>query len=151
MKALSIRQPWALLILIGVPEMIRVPAVDDPSLHTLEISGRFWRKDIENRSWPLPKNFTLPQRIYVHASLRVDDCIEALSAMGIPPAFTLMGFSPVIARRGALVGEVDITGCITESDSPWFTGPYGFSLANPELYEEPIPCKGKQGFWEVEL
>lgn len=48
---------------------------------------------------------------------------------------------------GAIIGEVDITGCVEKSDS-WFTGPYGFVLTNPTLYEKPIPCKGKLGFFE---
>lgn len=52
---------------------------------------------------------------------------------------------------GAIIGEVDITGCVEYSDSPWFLGPYGFTLANPVLYDEPIPCKGALGFFEPDI
>jgi hypothetical protein len=49
------------------------------------------------------------------------------------------------------VGEVSIVGCVTESDSPWFHGPYGFLLADPIAYKKPIPFKGRLGFFNVVL
>lgn len=52
---------------------------------------------------------------------------------------------------GAIIGEVDITGCVTESTSVWFAGPYGFTLANPVLYEKPIPCRGALGFFTPDI
>jgi len=54
-------------------------------------------------------------------------------------------------HRGAIVGEVDIIDCVDRSDSLWFVGKYGFILANPVLYENPIPCKGKLNFFEPEI
>lgn len=150
MKALSIRQPWAWLIVRGVPEFVPVPVPDRPESRTLEFSGRVAFKDIENRTWPLPRGFKLPQRIYVHAGIRVDECLEDLFQIGIPPYWAMMGFGKS-AARGALVGEVDIVDCVTQSKSPWFEGPYGFVLANPMAYETPIPHKGKLGFFEVSL
>ena len=54
-------------------------------------------------------------------------------------------------RCAALIGEVTITACVKESSSPWFVGPYGFVLANPVLYKEPIPYRGQLGFFEVKL
>lgn len=53
--------------------------------------------------------------------------------------------------RGAIIGEVDIVDCVTESKSPWFTGPYGFVLANPVAYKVPVPCKGKLGFFTPDI
>ena len=50
---------------------------------------------------------------------------------------------------GALIGEVDIIDCVTESKSPWFVGRYGFTLTNPKLYDKPIPYRGQLGFFEV--
>jgi hypothetical protein len=143
-KALSIKQPWAWLICAGY-------------------------KDIENRNWKIGRNprhgayvsydvanFTikLPMRIYVHAGLKGDtlddfDIRTALSSIGHEP-------QPIIdrmfegAKFGAIIGEVDITGCVTESKSPFFVGKYGFTLANPVLYDKPIPYKGQLGFFEVE-
>ena len=52
---------------------------------------------------------------------------------------------------GAIIGEIDITGCVDHSDSPWFFGPYGFTLANPVLYDKPIPCKGMLRFFEPDI
>ncbi len=54
------------------------------------------------------------------------------------------------AWRYSIFNEVDIVDCVTESKSPWFiTGNYGFVLANPKLYQKPIPYKGMLGFFEV--
>ena len=92
------------------------------------------QKDIENRSWKLPSKM-VGKRIYVHAGLRVDK--EA---------------STYRWRKdtGCIIGEVTITGCVTESGSPWFSkGGYGFTLTYPVLYEKPIPYKGRLGFFEV--
>ncbi len=55
MKALSIQQPWAWLILHG-------------------------GKDIENRSWKLPKAM-VGQRIYIHAGKRFDKAAEGTDAV----------------------------------------------------------------------
>jgi hypothetical protein len=66
MKALSLRQPWATLIITG-------------------------RKTIEIRSWR-PKKLKLPQSIFIHASKTVDKGI--LKAFGMPsdlPKGALLG------------------------------------------------------------
>jgi len=137
MKALSIRQPWAWLICKGF-------------------------KDIENRNWhihmpPLLNYPAISRRIYIHASKTSEvekigngcdnECwiLERLSEK------QKIAYLNARIDLGAIVGEVDITGCVDKSDSPWFVGVYGFTLANPSLYKVPIPCKGKLGFFEVEL
>lgn len=53
--------------------------------------------------------------------------------------------------RGVIIGEVTITEQVTESKNPWFTGKYGFVLADPKPYKKPIPCKGKLGFFEPDI
>jgi hypothetical protein len=161
-KALSLQEPYAWLIVQR--------AYEDESSRPI--------KDVENRRWPLPKTFGVPQRIYVHASLSMYDVSlqeikdqmkvtqwlrqrDALHSM-----YSLWGTYK--SRReelkkfryfGHIIGEVDITGCRfrfgEENDnlySPWaIRGQYGFSLANPLLYSEPIPYKGQLGFFEVNL
>lgn len=138
MKALSIKQPWAWLICKGY-------------------------KDIENRDWFIGRkvasgavNFTipLPMRIYVHAGKQPDftwdgeDLIKKnLSREQFNDYRTWSNYFVF----GAIIGEVDITGCVTESESPWFVGKYGFILTNPKLYDKPIPYKGRLGFFEVNL
>ena len=32
--------------------------------------------------------------------------------------------------------------------SPWFFGPFGYVVQDGRLYDKPIPCKGKLGFFE---
>jgi len=129
MKALSIRQPWAWLICAGY-------------------------KDIENRNWRIE----LPSRIYVHAAQKPDvkgawslwsnstllNLLDDFAKVHIPNLATFWNTS-------AIIGEVDITDCVTESKSVWFEGRYGFVLANPTLYDKPIPCKGKLGFFEPDV
>ncbi len=138
MKALSIKQPWAWLICKGY-------------------------KDIENRNWFIGRkvasgavNFTipLPMRVYVHAGKTFDEDAGLAICNGlleeIDPKMN-EAFGLATLTLGAIIGEVDITGCVTESKSPWFTGPYGFTLANPTLYDKPIPYRGQLGFFEPVL
>ena len=163
MKALSIRQPWAWLICAGYKDIEnrdwfigRKPA----------LGGRFQDRGLE-----------LPQRIYVHAGKQPDkegwdmlcrqegdtrwaDLLNSLtreeklsdgSIAVHDPFAVLMEMEAEDLGLGAIIGEVDITGCVKKSDSPWFTGPYGFTLANPALYDKPIPYSGRPGFFEVQL
>lgn len=140
MKALSVRQPWAWLIVNGY-------------------------KDVENRNWRIGRHsqhgfyrsqradfsVKLPCRVYVHAS-KLDDP-DAWSFIMITAPRDVYGRLVTVHAtlpRGTLIGEVDIVDCVTQSGSPWFEGPYGFVLANPKAYDKPIPCKGKLGFFEPE-
>ncbi len=137
MKALSIKQPWAWLICAGY-------------------------KDIENRSWAIPISFRLPQRIYVHAGKMVD--WEATVKIGkgylrrisVPAEKAINGAQLTL---GSIIGEVDIIDSSfrfgEENDnlySIWHVpGQNGFKLANPVLYDKPIPYKGQLGFFDVNL
>lgn len=124
MKALSIRQPWAWLIVHG-------------------------GKDIENRTWPT----MLRRRVLVHAAkgmtrAEYDAAIDFIVAQGIPPLpYDLPAFEKL--ERGGIIGSVLIEGCVERDQSSWFTGPYGFVLAEPEPMPF-IPLKGRLGFFEVD-
>ncbi len=134
--ALSIRQPWAFLICKGY-------------------------KDIENRDWRVPslRLFALPKRIYIHAGLKPDeDAVSQAGWMWIKERLTTKTFGEIygytwkeLLTFGAIIGEVDITDCVTDSESPWFEGEYGFTLANAVLYENPIPCRGQLGFFRPNI
>jgi hypothetical protein len=144
MKALSIRQPWASLIVGGVPFLERVDNGDGTT--SVSWPGKVILKDVENRSWPT----RFRGRVYVHASKReanFDETFSFLIKIGIAPVIALLAFSKRLGRQ-VILGEVDIVDCVTESKSPWFTGPYGWVLANPVVYEKSIPCKGQQGLFE---
>jgi hypothetical protein len=124
MKALSILQPWAHLIIHG-------------------------GKDIENRTWKLPERIK-GQRVAIASSLyeSAEDWSAAYEIIEgrnlpikIPPAVKL--------PYGSILGTVEIVDCVTASDSPWFSGPYGFVLRDPRPLATPIPYKGRLGFWTV--
>jgi len=152
MKALSIRPPWAYYIIHGIPYGVSVDH-GDCSSH-VEDSGRLILKNIENRDWAVPSWLLLPCRIQVHVGKREDDIESVLGfcvgKLGLPAFSIIMSYSKRLPR-GAIIGEVDIVDCVQESKSPWFVGKYGFVLANPQLYEAPIPCKGRLGFFEPEI
>lgn len=152
MKALSVKPPWAQFIIYGIPLFDEIENADGSK--SVKLSDKVVIKNIENRNRPLPKEFKIPQRIYIHASKR-DDSFEAvldmcLKRIGLSVMSVLPMTSPKLGR-GMILGEVDIVDCVTESKNPWFVGPYGFILANPEPYEKPIPCKGKLGFFEPDI
>jgi hypothetical protein len=153
MKALSVRPPWAQFIVWGVPLTKIVDLGEGRS--TVELDGRVFFKNVENRTWKLPEGFQLPQRIYIHASKR-DDPIEAVLDMCVKkiglPFMMVMHMSSPMLGRGAIIGEVDIVDCIQDSKSPWAVpGQYHFVLANPKAYKVPIPCRGKLGFFEPDI
>jgi len=144
MKALSIKQPWAYLICFGMP-LMKAVANSDGKSHRVELSENVILKDIENRDWPTE----FRGRIYVHAPKKQDnEAMMWLMEKGFAPMTCLL---LDILPRGVIIGEVDIIGCVSDHKSAWFTGPYGFVLANPVRYDHPIPCKGRQRFFVPDL
>lgn len=121
MKALSIRQPWAWMIVNG------------------------W-KDIENREWYT----SVTGRILVHASkgMTKEEYDEAAQvAYDIRDDVEDLPLFEEI-ERGGIIGSIDIAGCVKHSGSPWFFGTYGFVLREPEIL--PFrPYRGQLGFFEV--
>lgn len=132
MLALSIRQPWASLILKA-------------------------GKDIENRDWPTK----FRGRVLIHAAKgmthaehegAIDFAVHAIRARPKHGARTItlreLGFAFDEVRRGGIVGSVEIVDCVQASDSPWFVGRYGFVLRDPQ----PLPFrpwKGQLGLFDV--
>jgi hypothetical protein len=90
-------------------------------------------KPVENRS----QRTHFRGEILVHAGLQWDRTPSAKSS-----GYISTGILPM----GGIVGIMDIVDCVTEMDSPWFTGPFGWVIENarpPPL----IPCKGALGFF----
>lgn len=122
MKAISIRQPWAWLIVNGY-------------------------KDIENRSWRT--KYRGPVLIHASQGVKSIEYVRAsnlihhkLLGHGIPlPPIDQL-------QTGGIVGIATITDCVEESDSPWFFGEKGFVLANAKTLPF-IPMKGKLSFFET--
>ncbi|EOG5366173.1 ASCH domain-containing protein [Cronobacter sakazakii] len=136
MKALSIRQPWAWLIVNGF-------------------------KDIENRSW----NTKYRGPLLIHASATkpsMDDYSAVIDILLKHRMYHIefprwndfavrenwQGHRGI--ERGGIVGIATITDCVDASPSPWFFGPKGFTLtdAKPLPFN---PLKGKLSFFETGL
>lgn len=116
-KAITIRQPWAWLIIHG-------------------------GKDIENRTWSTKYR----GRILVHAAKGMSES-EYIAAKAVADANKSFLTSFENLKRGGIIGSVDIVDCVDQSDSPWFFGPHGFVLRDPQ----PLPfiqMKGALGLFE---
>ncbi len=113
-------------------------------------------KDIENRSWSTKYR----GRILLHASKHIETCVSGFIKDRLTPE-QWAEFSQVDWKRyaGHIIGEVDIVDCKfrfgEENDnlySPWhIPGQYGFHLANPALYDTPIPWRGMLGLFDIPL
>ena len=144
MKAITVKQPWASLMVHGI-------------------------KDIENRTWRT--NFR--GRVLIHSAgshgrkFSVDLTDEQMkAAFGTIAKETMFGNLPF----GAIIGSVEIVDCVINHPSIWaektdnytvgmnpklhedITGKkivYNWVLANPILYAKPIEnVKGKLSFWD---
>ena len=125
-KIISVRQPWAWLIVAGY-------------------------KDIENRTW----RTSYRGRLMIHASLATEpedfpmqrQWIETCGIV-IPedlPRGAIVG--------SATLSHVDCgdgyQGDGLACSSPWFEGPYGFHMADAVEFAEPIQCRGQLGIRDV--
>ncbi len=125
MKTLSIRQPWAELIILG-------------------------RKTLELRTWTVKHRGPLA----IHASQTVEreaclahaldpDQVTAGAAIGVVDLVEIVELDAdsYAARRSEHL-----------ADEPWGGGPlYGWRLTNPRRLPEPVPMRGRMGVFEVQL
>jgi hypothetical protein len=123
MKTLSIRQPWAWLIVHG-------------------------GKDIENRSW----NTKYRGRFLVHAAKGMTNeeyCDGLAFAMRVGDIRLLRDFPTAQEMlRGGIIGSVELVDCQDTSKSPWYMGQKALVLRDPQ----PLPfmsVKGRLGFFDV--
>jgi hypothetical protein len=121
MKALSIKQPWAHLIIIGV-------------------------KDIENRT----QRTSFRGRFAVHVSLKRADYagvdVEAIPHNLREPVRQAWEHN---ASAGRIIGTVELADCIRDSNSPWAIDNYWhWVLRDPRPYIQSRPAKGRLGLWE---
>lgn len=121
MKTLSVRQPWAWLIVHGL-------------------------KDIENRTWKTK----FRGKCLVHASKTVDNVgwERALSVEAIEKGRIIIPRIHSI-EKGGIVGEIEIVDCVDHSGSNWYSGPYGFVIRNAKTLPF-MACKGQLGFFDVD-
>lgn len=142
LKAISLWQPWASLWAAGI------------KIH-------------ETRSWPTKHRGLLA----VHAAKRRD-----LSGIVLWKELwtgrnseRLRGYGPYFMRsfgslpKGAIVGIVEIADCSRTEDcgvgisrpdyllGNFEPGRYAWRAQKAHLFQQPIPCKGRQGFFNVEI
>ena len=121
MKALTIKQPWAELIMAGL-------------------------KDVENRS----RRTSFRGRFAVHAGLRRAD-FEDLDLDVMPKKLRkpIEEAWERHANPGRVLGTVELIDCIQTSASPWAIDDYWhWILADPRPYVRPVAAKGQLGLWE---
>jgi hypothetical protein len=144
MKAVSLWQPWASLIVAGT-------------------------KKIETRSW----NTNIRGRVAIHASKKRDAfSLELMDTPEFQDGLRIYDTSgrgktwitDITDTFGCVVGTVEIIDSLpieqlyrTKYDTPqerafgdWTEGRWGWVLRNPVLFEKPIPARGAQGFWNWE-
>lgn len=121
LPALSIRQPWAWLIVQGI-------------------------KPVENRDWPT----RFRGRVLIHAGKAMPDQDYRLarefwrncggSTIEMPP--------PEQLERGGIVGVATVADCVEAHPSPYFVGPYAFVMADARPLPF-AGCRGMLGFFNV--
>ena len=121
MRALSLQQPWAWLIVHGF-------------------------KDIENRKWPTK----FRGEFLVHASKKFDKLGYLYVRDEIWPGLEHVPVLPSVDEflRGGIVGKATIIDCVEQSDSVWFFGPYGF-VVRDALPLNFVELNGMLGFFTV--
>jgi ASCH domain len=121
MKALSIKQPWAQLIIIGA-------------------------KDVENRS----RSTSFRGRFAVHVSLKRADYRD-VDFEAIPRNLReqVKRVWEHNAFAGRVIGTVELVDCVRGSDSIWAVDNYWhWVLRDPRPYIRSRPAKGQLGLWE---
>jgi len=136
MKAITLWQPWASLIVQG-------------------------DKLIETRGY----NTNVRGRVAIHAARSDHSGILLHIPMRELLFFQEAGVTGAKEPpRGAIVGTVEIVDSLpieklkgTKYDTPkerafgdWSPGRFGWILRNPVLFEKPVPARGAQGFWNWE-
>ncbi|HET6516796.1 MAG TPA: ASCH domain-containing protein [Nitrosopumilaceae archaeon] len=124
MKCLSVSQPFADLIVSG-------------------------KKTIELRKW----NTSFRGEFLVHSPLkiRINDC-KRLKISKKLVVGAIIGKAEIIDVKkynSRLEVKADSKRHLASPD--FFDRKYGFVLKNPKTFRIPIPCKGKLGFFDVEI
>lgn len=123
MKALTVKLPWAWLLIYGP-------------------------KDIENRMWFSQEKGDVA--IHCSKTISVSEYKAAerfIEERGLN--IQLPSIEALKPFAGSIIGIVDIVGCVRQSQSRWFVGKFGFVCRSPKAIKEPITLSGRLGFWDV--
>ncbi len=106
---------------------VKALSIKQPYPHHIFHDG----KDVENRDWPTKGRGWF----IIHAGVSTSELDrEDADEMALP--------------RGGVVGLARIVDCVTEMDSRWFFGRYGFVLRDA-MPLPLIPCRGQLGFFAL--
>lgn len=134
MIALSIRQPWAWLIVNGF-------------------------KDIENRTWKYHPKHRGPLLIHASAGMTKDECSSCFATIKTMPEMREKILAATDGKMsyqylkdndcmGGVVGMANMVDVVTESKSPWFFGELGFVMTDQKVLPF-MPYKGQLGFFDI--
>jgi hypothetical protein len=106
-------------------------------------------KRIENRDWA-PPDWMIGKYLAIHAGKTMDaTALDALEHDPASPAIhTAMPEADAFVM-GAVVAVAKLVSVVTESDDPWFRGPYGWVLSEVTAIE-PVVCRGYQKLWPLD-
>ena len=115
---LTLHQPWADLISEGY-------------------------KCIENRTWKPPEEL-----IGCYIAIHAGKVYDPLAAFIVQQRFGIQMKCDEEIPLGAIVAVARLEAVLTDSDDPWFYGPYGWVLSDVTPIE-PIPCRGARKLWAL--
>lgn len=111
-----------------VPTM-KALSIRQPWCHHILYDG----KDVENRTWPTK----FRGWVLIHASKGYDAVDrEDIRENGMP--------------LGGICGVMRIVDCVSDMQSRWFNGPYGFVIRDAQPVKF-IPCRGALGFFTPDI
>ena len=132
LKAITVQQPWAWAIAAGI-------------------------KLVENRTWAT--NYRGP--LAIHAGKTVDtDSVAMVKSMlvelGVVKSLEEPAPHPHLKATGAVVAIANLTGICEDSArcycGPWAAiGPKHWQLKDVDAFDEPVPARGAQGLWNIDL
>jgi hypothetical protein len=131
MQALSTKMPWAWLMVNHKHRKPNIPIVD-----------------VHNFDWA-PK---VKGRVFVHAGAVVDwQGVHWLRNNHVLAASVQEKLEKICHTwiHGALIGQVDVTECVTSHHSSFFKGPFALVLRNPHAFGKPIYYPGRPGVFDV--
>lgn len=161
MKALTVWQPWASLI-VGAP-----PSYDEHPTPP--------QKPVENRGWAPPRAL-IGQRIAIHAAKKMDEDVldtiqdlfldklhgEVRTPYAKPSLFPIAAVVGVATLTGAIVRRHDgsIVDAFSTSGGPtvevgedvrrfYNADAIGWLLEDRRALAAPVPCRGSQGIWTL--
>lgn len=122
MRTLSIRQPYAWLIMQGI-------------------------KDVENRDWKT--DYRGPLLIHVSKTYTRKEHNRLTEQFAQDFGVTLPSYEYLCGQLGHVIGRVNLVDCVSGHASHWYIPEsFAFVLADPLLLQ-PVPWKGQLGFFDV--